>query len=89
MELVEASGENLDALVDRWHTLARTMEDYGELNELAHRDVTDVSRDGFPRFSMRTQSRSTALFTKMRRLDTSHSERASIPPGSTHSISAS
>lgn len=49
MELVEATADDLDALVDRWYTLASAMEDYDELNELAAEDVTDVSKDGFRR----------------------------------------
>lgn len=47
MELVEATADDLDALVDRWYSLASAMEEYDELNELAPKDVTDVSRDGF------------------------------------------
>lgn len=47
MELVEATAENIDALVERWYTLASSMEEYNELNELTHADVTEVSDDGF------------------------------------------
>ncbi|WP_226013545.1 GNAT family N-acetyltransferase [Halomicrobium salinisoli] len=47
MELVEATADDLDALVDRWYSLAQSMEPYDELNELAFADVDDVSDDGF------------------------------------------
>ncbi|WP_254533676.1 GNAT family N-acetyltransferase [Natrinema gelatinilyticum] len=47
MELVEATAENLDALVERWYTLASSMEEYDKLNELTYADVNDVSGDGF------------------------------------------
>ncbi|MEF8852900.1 MAG: GNAT family N-acetyltransferase [Haloarculaceae archaeon] len=47
MELVEATADDLDALVDRWYDLAEAMEDYSELNELAYADVEDVPDDPF------------------------------------------
>lgn len=47
MELVEATADDLDALVDRWYSLAKSMESYDELNQLVYTDVDDVSRDGF------------------------------------------
>jgi GNAT superfamily N-acetyltransferase len=47
MELVEATEDDLDALVDRWYSLASSMESYDELNELVYADVDDVSADGF------------------------------------------
>lgn len=47
MELLEARAENLDALVERWYSLARAMEEYDELNELAYAYVDEVSDDGF------------------------------------------
>lgn len=47
MELVEATAENLDALVERWYTLASSMEEYDKLNELTYADVNDVAGDGF------------------------------------------
>lgn len=47
MELIEASAKDLDALVDRWYSLASAMEAYDELNELAHMDVDEVPDDGF------------------------------------------
>lgn len=47
MDLVEATADNLDALVDRWYSLAKSMESYDELNELIYTDADDVSRDGF------------------------------------------
>ncbi|MFQ3319443.1 MAG: hypothetical protein ACI80F_001508 [Natronomonas sp.] len=47
MELVEATVDNLDALVDRWYDLAKAMEDYSELNELAYADVDEAPNDGF------------------------------------------
>lgn len=47
MELVEASPEDIDALVKRWYSLAEAMEAYDELNELAYEGLDDVSGDGF------------------------------------------
>lgn len=47
MQLVEATPEDLDALVDRWYALAKSMESYDELNQLVYTDADDVSRDGF------------------------------------------
>lgn len=47
MELVEVSAEDLDALVDRWYSLARAMEGHDELNELVYADVDEVPDDGF------------------------------------------
>ncbi|SFL01212.1 Acetyltransferase (GNAT) family protein [Halogranum rubrum] len=47
MELVEATAEDIDALVQRWYSLARTMEAYDELNELVYTDADEVSGDGF------------------------------------------
>ncbi|MFC5969787.1 GNAT family N-acetyltransferase [Halomarina salina] len=47
MELVEATTEDLDALVARWYSLARAMETYDELNELRHDGIDEVSDDGF------------------------------------------
>jgi ribosomal protein S18 acetylase RimI-like enzyme len=47
MELVEATADDLDALVDRWYALAAAMESYDELNELVYADVDDVPEDGF------------------------------------------
>lgn len=47
MELVEATTDDLNALVERWYDLAKTMEDYSELNELIYKDVDEVSDDGF------------------------------------------
>jgi ribosomal protein S18 acetylase RimI-like enzyme len=47
MELVAATADNLDALVERWYTLASSMEEYDKLNELVYGDVNDVSDDGF------------------------------------------
>ncbi|SEO54618.1 Protein N-acetyltransferase, RimJ/RimL family [Halogranum amylolyticum] len=47
MELVEATADDLDALVDRWYDLANAMEQYSEMNELAYADVDEVSVDGF------------------------------------------
>lgn len=47
MELVEASAEDLSALVDRWYSLASAMEAYDELNELAYADIDEVPDDGF------------------------------------------
>lgn len=47
MDLVEATEDDLEALVDRWYSLAKSMEAYDELNELAYEDVDDVPDDGF------------------------------------------
>ncbi|QCC57910.1 GNAT family N-acetyltransferase [Natrinema thermotolerans] len=47
MKLVEATADDLDALVDRWHSLAKSMEAYDELNRLVRTDVYDVAEDGF------------------------------------------
>ncbi|SDQ63263.1 GNAT family N-acetyltransferase [Natronobacterium texcoconense] len=47
MDLVEATGDDLEALVDRWYSLAKSMEAYDDLNELAYGDVDDVADDGF------------------------------------------
>ncbi|WP_254543528.1 GNAT family N-acetyltransferase [Halomarina pelagica] len=47
MELVEATADDLGALVDRWYDLARATEGYAETNELAYGDVSEVADDGF------------------------------------------
>ncbi|WP_049996199.1 GNAT family N-acetyltransferase [Halococcus sediminicola] len=47
MKLIEATAEDLDAIVDRWYSLAKSMEAYSELNELSYADVDEVSDDGF------------------------------------------
>lgn len=47
MELVEATAEDLDALVNRWYDLAKSMEAYDELNALTFEDAADVPDDGF------------------------------------------
>lgn len=47
MELREATTDDLDALVERWYALARSMEAYDELNELAYADADEVPADGF------------------------------------------
>lgn len=47
MELVEATADDLDALVDRWYALAAAMEPHDELNELVYADVDEVPEDGF------------------------------------------
>lgn len=47
MELVEATENDLDALVDRWYGLAKKMEQYSELNELVYADASEVPEDGF------------------------------------------
>ncbi|MFB6307934.1 MAG: GNAT family N-acetyltransferase [Haloarculaceae archaeon] len=46
MELVAATADDLDALVERWSSLAKSMEENDELNALGA-DATDVSEDGF------------------------------------------
>lgn len=47
MELTEATADDLQALVDRWYSLASSMEQFDELNELVYTDVGDVPPDGF------------------------------------------
>jgi ribosomal protein S18 acetylase RimI-like enzyme len=47
MELVEATAEDLDALVERWYSLAKAMEAHDELNGLVYAEVDEVSDDGF------------------------------------------
>jgi len=47
MELVEATTEHLDALGERWYTLAKSMEQYDELNELRYADSSEVPDEGF------------------------------------------
>ncbi|QCJ46441.1 N-acetyltransferase [Haloprofundus sp. MHR1] len=47
MELVEATADDLNALVGRWYDLAKAMEDYSELNELTYTDVNEVPDGGF------------------------------------------
>ncbi|MFC7324255.1 GNAT family N-acetyltransferase [Halorubrum rutilum] len=47
MELVEATEDDLGALVDRWFDLATSMERYSELNEVAYADAAAVPDDGF------------------------------------------
>lgn len=47
MELVEATVEDLDALVTRWYSLAKAMEAHDELNELSYASVDEVPDDGF------------------------------------------
>ncbi|GAA0463239.1 GNAT family N-acetyltransferase [Halococcus dombrowskii] len=47
MELIEATAGDLDDLVDRWYSLAKSMEAYDELNELSDADVDEISDDGF------------------------------------------
>ncbi|MFC6786019.1 GNAT family N-acetyltransferase [Halobaculum halobium] len=47
MELVEATADDLDALVERWYALAESMEEHSELNELVYADADEVPDDGF------------------------------------------
>lgn len=47
MELVEATADDLRALVNRWYDLAKEMEEYSALNELVYGDVREVDDDGF------------------------------------------
>ncbi|ELZ86726.1 GCN5-like N-acetyltransferase [Haloferax elongans ATCC BAA-1513] len=46
MELVEATASDLDALVERWYSLAKAMEAHDELNALVA-DVTENADSGF------------------------------------------
>ncbi|MFB6207598.1 MAG: GNAT family N-acetyltransferase [Haloglomus sp.] len=47
MDLVEASADDLDALVERWYALASAMESHDDLNELVYADAEDVPDDPF------------------------------------------
>ncbi|AEH38845.1 GNAT family N-acetyltransferase [Halopiger xanaduensis] len=47
MELVEATADDLEALVDRWYALANAMEPYSELNELDVDGTEESIEDGF------------------------------------------
>ncbi|WP_436900525.1 GNAT family N-acetyltransferase [Halovenus halobia] len=47
MELVEATEADLGAITDRWYRLAKSMENYSELNELVYDDASEVSEEGF------------------------------------------
>ena len=47
MKLVEATVDELDALVTRWYGLATAMEKYSDLNELVYADIDAVPDDGF------------------------------------------
>ncbi|WP_265108011.1 GNAT family N-acetyltransferase [Halosolutus halophilus] len=47
MELIEATVEDLDALVSRWYSLAKAMEAYDELNALSYANIDEVSDEGF------------------------------------------
>lgn len=47
MELREATAADLDALVDRWYSLASSMEPLDDLNELVFTDSDAVSTEGF------------------------------------------
>ena len=47
MELEEATEDDIDALIDRWYSLATSMERYDELNQLVYSDVDEVPGDGF------------------------------------------
>lgn len=47
MELVEATADDIDALVERWYDLATEMAQYSRLNELDYADVEDVPDAGF------------------------------------------
>jgi len=47
MELVEATADDLDDLVERWYALGDAMESHNELNELVYDGVDAVPDDGF------------------------------------------
>jgi len=47
MELVEVTVDELDTLVERWYRLARSMEEYSDLNELVYDALEEVPDDGF------------------------------------------
>lgn len=47
MELIEATSEDLDTLVEYWYSLATAMEAHDELNELSYSAIEEVPEDGF------------------------------------------
>ena len=47
MELVEATAADLDALANRWYTLAKAMEAYSELNALDADAIDGAIEEGF------------------------------------------
>lgn len=47
MELVEATVDDLDALVTRWYSLAKAMEAYDELNEISYASADEFPDDVF------------------------------------------
>lgn len=47
MELHEATGDDIDTLVDYWYDLASAMEQYSELNSLVYDDREEVPEEGF------------------------------------------
>ncbi|MCT9096977.1 GNAT family N-acetyltransferase [Haloarchaeobius sp. HME9146] len=49
MQLVEATEDDIDTLIDCWYTLASGMEDYSRFNELVYDDPAEVPEDGFVR----------------------------------------
>jgi len=49
MELVEATADDLDALVSRWYDLAKGMEVYSEMNQLTYAGVHEIHRRRLPR----------------------------------------
>ncbi len=88
MELVEATAEDLDALVERWYSLAKAMEAHDELNELVYADVDEVPTMAFALISTTRRSPTTSSSTRRRRSGLSRSERATTHPGSTRSTFA-
>ncbi|WP_267639792.1 GNAT family N-acetyltransferase [Haloarchaeobius amylolyticus] len=49
MQLIEATEDDLDTLVECWYTLASGMEQYSAFNELSYDDPDEVPADGFRR----------------------------------------
>lgn len=47
MEFVEATADDIDSLMERWYSLAKSMEAYDDLNQLVYTDVDDVPEDSF------------------------------------------
>jgi len=47
MELIEATDDNLDALITRWFALAKSMEEHSELNKLVYAGVEEVPEEEF------------------------------------------
>jgi len=89
VELVEATAEDPDALVDRWYSLAKSMESYDELNQLVYTDVDDISKDGFRNHLDAEEIQPISSSTKTRLSAMSSSVRDTTRPANTRITSAS